>query len=218
VESEALIGHLASGLRPVRVLPSPVRQAMGWLVIALAVVAAAVALEGLRADLVARMRQPAEVLQCLASIVTAALAALAATMLARPDRDARWGLVPVAALLVWLASLGWGTALDFARLGAVVSGETEHWGCVGFVAGVGTPLTLGLLVMLRHAGPVRPLPVLLLGGLASGALTSAGCTLAHHLDAALMVLVWHGGAVLALVLLGWQAGRWVLARPLGAGP
>ena len=70
-----------------------------------------------------------------------------------------------------------------------------------------------MLLLLRHAGPVRPLPVLLLGGLASAALCSAGLSLFHHLEAALMVLVWHGGALAVVVVLGWRLGRPLLQRP-----
>ncbi len=56
-------------------------------------------------------------------------------------------------------------------------------------------------------GRIRPVPVAALGGLAGAALSAAGLSLFHHLDAALMVLIWHGGST-SLVVAGFMlAGR-----------
>lgn len=214
MRTEDLIGRLAAELRPVRRLAPPGRQAALWLALAALAVAAAVALHGgFRPDIGARLRLPYEVAQWLASVATGASAALAAAMLARPDRSWRWALLPLPAVAAWVASLGWGCLADLARLGpgALVLGTS--WGCLRFVLLLGVPLAAALLLLLRHAGPVRPEPVLLLGSLAAAAVCSAGLSLFHHLDAALMVLVWHGGAALLLVALGRLLGRPLLARP-----
>jgi hypothetical protein len=215
VESEALIAELARRLKPVRVLPSPARQAAAWFGLAAATVTAVTLLDGVRPDLAARLAVPSELAQWLASIATALAGALAAAMLARPDRPVAWALLPLAPLVAWLAALGFGAAADVARLGPAAMEVGENWGCVVFTAGLGLVLTLGLLVMLRHAGPVRPVPVLIFGGLASAALTSAGCSVAHRIDAALPVLVWHGAAVLLAVGLAWAFGGRLLVRPPG---
>ena len=161
------------------------------------------------------MALPQEAAQFLASIATGLAAALAAAMLARPDRSSAWALLPVAPLVLWLGGLGWGCFADLGRMGpAGAGGMGTSWGCLKFILLLGTPLTAALFLLLRHAGPVRPLPVLLLGGLASAALCSAGLSLFHHLDAMLMILVWHGGAVAVLVVLGWAlAGRCCCGRP-----
>jgi hypothetical protein len=215
VESEQLIDRLAAGLRPVRRLPPPGLQALLWCALAVLVIGLAVAVEGLRHDLAQRMALPQELAQFLASIATGLAAALAAAMLARPDRSPGWALLPVAPLALWLGSLGWGCFADLARMGPAAWAMGSSWGCLKFIVLMGTPLTAAMLLLLRHAGPVRPLPVLLLGGLASAALCSAGLSLFHHLDAMLMVLVWHGGAVAVLVVLGWALGRPLLMRAPG---
>ena len=111
-------------------------------------------------------------------------------------------MVPLA---LWLGGLGWGCFADLGRMGPEAWAMGTSWGCLKFILLMGTPLTAALFLLLRHAGPVRPLPVLLLGGLASAALCSAGLSLFHHLDAMLMILLWHGGR--------WRcwwcwAGRW----------
>jgi hypothetical protein len=212
VRTEDLIGDLAIELRPVRRLPSPGAQAALWLGLAVVAIALAVALHGLRHDLAARMLLPHEVAQWLASVATGVAAALAAAMLARPDRNWRWALLPLPPLLAWGLSLGWGCLADLARMGPAALTLGTSWGCLRFIILLGAPLTALQLWLLRHAGPVRPVPVLLLGGLASAALCSAGLSLFHHLDAAVMVLLWHGGAMAVLVLLGWLLGRPLLLR------
>ncbi len=69
-----------------------------------------------------------------------------------------------------------------------------------------------MLWALRHAAWIRPVPVALLGCLAAATLCSAGLSLFHHLDAALMILLWHGGAVMLVIGLGGAIGRWVHRR------
>ncbi|MBL6076708.1 DUF1109 domain-containing protein [Belnapia sp. T18] len=212
MRSEELIGELAAGLQPVRRMASPWRQAALWLGLAAAAVGTAVLMNGLRHDLHQRMLMPQEVGQWLASVLAGVLAAVAAAMLARPDRSWRWALLPVPALLAWFASLGWGCLSDLARLGPMAGQMRASWPCLRFILAMGLPLAAAQFWLLRHAGPVRPLPVLLVGGLASAALCSAGLSLFHHLDAAVMVLLWHGGAMLMLVLAGALLGRPLFMR------
>ena len=80
-----------------------------------------------------------------------------------------------------------------------------------FIVGFGIPLTAGILWLARHAAPIRPTPVAALAGLAAAAVASVGLSLVHHLDAAAMVLIWHGGSVAlvtaAAALLGPRAMR-----------
>jgi hypothetical protein len=211
VRTEDLIGRLAQDLKPVRRLAPPWRRAAVWLAFALLVIGAAVAIEGPRHDLMQRIALPFEVMQWSASVATGVLAAFAAFMVALPDRSPHWVLLPLPTLLLWAGSLGWGCLADIARLGPAALTLGTSWGCLGFIAGLGLPLTATILWALRHAGPVRPVPVTLLGGLAAAALCSAGLSLFHHLDAALMVLIWHGGATALVVLLGWGVGRPALA-------
>ena len=212
MRSEELIGELAAGLRPVRRMASPWRQAALWLGLAAMGVGTAVLANGLRHDFHQRMLMPQEVGQWVASVLAGVLAAVAAAMLARPDRSWRWALLPVPALLAWFASLGWGCLADLARLGPMAGQMRTSWPCLRFILAMGIPLAAAQFWLLRHAGPVRPLPVLLLGGLASAALCSAGLSLFHHLDAAVMVLLWHGGAMLLLVVAGALLGRPLLMR------
>ncbi|MBL6454151.1 DUF1109 domain-containing protein [Belnapia sp. T6] len=215
MRTEDFIGQLAGGLRPVRRMAPPGRQAALWLGLAAGAVGLAVLAHGLRHDLQERMLMPQEVAQWVASVLAGGGSALAAAMLARPDRSWRWALLPVPALLVWFVSLGWGCLADLARLGPMEGQLGTSWGCLRFILAMGLPLAAAQFWLLRHAGPVRPGPVLLLGGLASAALCSAGLSLFHHLDAAVMILLWHGGAMALLVVAGWLLGRPFLASRAG---
>ncbi|MBX9701172.1 MAG: DUF1109 domain-containing protein [Acetobacteraceae bacterium] len=212
MRTEELIGGLARDLHPVRRMAGPLVQAGLWLGGAALVIAIAVALHGPRADLAARLMLPQEGAQLLAALGTGVTAAIAAALLARPDRSRRWALLPLPFALAWVAMLGLGCLGDMARLGEAALRPRLSTGCLRFIIGLGVPLGAGLILLLRHAGPVRPTPVLLLAGLASAALCSVGLTLFHHLDAALEVLVSHGLAIGVVALLGRALGRPLLMR------
>jgi hypothetical protein len=210
--TEDVLAGLVADLRPVRRLPAPAWRAAGWLAAAAAAIGLAVAWTGLRHDIGARLALRYEVGQWLASVITGVLAAVAAFLVALPDRSPRWALLPLPALAVWLATLGLGCVADLVRMGPQTLALDTSWSCLRFIAGMGLPLLGFMLWVLRHAAPIRPVPVALLGGLAAASLCSAGLSLFHHLDAALMVLLWHGGAVLLVIGLGGVFGRTVYGR------
>jgi hypothetical protein len=210
--TEEVLAGLVADLRPVRRLAAPGRRAAGWLAAAAAVIGVAVAWSGLRHDIGARLALPYEVGQLLASIITGVLATVAAFVVALPDRSPRWALLPLPVLAVWVSMLGWGCFADLARLGPEALALGTSWGCLRFIAGLGIPMLGSLLWVLRHAAPIRPVPVALLGGLAAATLCSAGLSLFHHLDAALMILLWHGGAVMLVIGLAGATGQLVYRR------
>ncbi|MBR0655259.1 NrsF family protein [Plastoroseomonas arctica] len=193
--TEDLISRMSHGLAPVRRLPSPTALTLRWLGIAVIVVAGAVALVGLRHDLQARIDAGLDLRQMAAAGLTGVLAALAAFQLSFPDRDPRWALLPLPAFALWLANLGWGCLQDFARLGPEGLHLTTSFPCLAFILGFGLPLSLAMAWLGRHAVLIRPGPVAALGGLAAASITNIGLTLTHHLDAAAMVLAWHGLAI-----------------------
>jgi len=200
MKTEDMIGRLAAELRPVRRLAPPLRRAVAWIGFAALVIAACVMLFGPRHDLMERLSRPQEAAQLAFALATGLLAAIAAFQLSVPDRSARWALLPLPAAAGWIGSLGWGCLAELARQGSRALQLDTSWGCFGFIVLTGVPLSLSLMWMLRHAGPIRPVPVAVLGGLAGAAIAAGGLSLFHHLDAAAMVLAWHGGATLLVVL------------------
>ena len=207
MNTDDLIARLAGELRPVKRLAPPLPRAAAWLGLAALVVAAAVLALGPRHDLMERLSRPHEVAQLVFALATGVLAAIAAFELSLPDRSPRWAWLPLPAAAGWIGSLGMGCLADVAREGpqALVLGTS--WGCFRFIVLMGVPLAVSLVWMLRHAGPIRPVPVAVLGGLAGAAISAVGLSLFHHLDAAAMVLAWHGGSTALVVLAFLAVGR-----------
>jgi hypothetical protein len=75
---------------------------------------------------------------------------------------------------------------------------------------------VAMLWLARHAAWLRAGPVAALGGLSAAALASVGLSLIHYLDAALMVLVWHGVSVLVVTGLASILGPRLMRRGLAA--
>jgi len=80
------------------------------------------------------------------------------------------------------------------------------------------PLSLAMLIMLRHAAALRPTEVSVVGGLAVAAITSFALSLVHDLDATIMILIWNLGTAAIIAGLasafGRQALAWVASRVL----
>lgn len=214
MRSEDLIGRLAADLRPVRPARHPATATAIWLAVAAAVIVAAVLVSGLRHDLAARLAAGFDLPQILAATATGILAAFAAFQLALPERNRRWALLPVPAAIAWLATMGWGCLEDLARLGPEALQVGVSLPCLAFIVGLGVPLTVAMLWLARHAAWLRAGPVAALGGLSAAALASAGLSLIHYLDAALMVLVWHGLSVLVVAGLASMLGPRMMRRGL----
>ncbi|WP_372616809.1 NrsF family protein [Falsiroseomonas sp.] len=218
MRSEDLITQLAAGLRPVRRVWHPAKSTAVWLLLAGGVIGAAIAVFGLRHDLAQRLASGFDLPQLIAALATGLLAAFAAFELALPDRDQRWALLPLPAVVAWLATMGWGCLQDLARFGPEGLRLTTSYPCLAFIAGLGVPLTMGMLWLARHAAPLRPTPVAALGGLSAAALASVGLSAIHHLNAAVMVLVWHGLAVLVVTLVATFLGPRVMRAEEAAAP
>lgn len=216
MRTDDLIARLATGLRPVARLPHPLLLALGWLGLAALLLGALVAFSGLRHDAPARLLLPEERVNLAAALATGIAAAIAAFQLALPDRDERWAWLPVPPALAWLAGLGWGCLRDLAEGGWAGLGLGTSFECMRFIVLSGLPLTVAMLWMARHAAPLRPEPVAASAGLAAAALASVALSLIHHLDAAAMVLIWHGLSVLLVVIVTRRWGARAM-RALG-GP
>ncbi len=205
--TDRLVAHLAADLTPVAPLPHPLLRAGVWFLAAVSVGALAVLIAGLRPGIADHLARPPALLEWLSAIATALLAAAAAFLVAVPGRSAAWALLPAPALGLWLASIGWGCVSDWVRFGPEGLVPGASLGCLASIVLISLPTGGLMLWMLRHAARVRPTATVALGMLATSGLASAALTLFHHLDAAVMVLTWHGGTVAVLVLLASASSR-----------
>ncbi len=218
-DTSTLIRQLSERAAPVRPLAPPLLRTVGWLAFAMLVVAVVVAVSGLRDGLAATLASPAGALELAASLATGVAAAYAAFQVSVPGRSPRWGWLPVPFLLAWLGGLGLGCVADFARMGgAAFAFQGEVRECALAIGLVSLPLALGMLLMVRHAGVVRPAVSAWLAMVSAAALASVGVSLVHEGESAWMVLVWHLGAVVLLSLACLACSRplfaWIgYARP-----
>jgi hypothetical protein len=205
--TDDLISRLAADLRPVRRLAPPMWRAAGWLAFAALLIAAAVAVFGLRPDIAERLRDMGEMVQWLASAATGVLAAVAAFQLSLPDRSPRWILLPLPAAAIWVGTLGLGCLAEVLKIGPAALSPGLSPGCMAFILGLGLPLAGSLVWMLRYAVAIRPVPVAAMGGLAGASLSAAGLWLFHELEGAAEALVWHAGMTLVVVAILLAFGR-----------
>lgn len=207
--SEDLIAALAGSARSVTPLRPPMMRAAIWLALAIAVVAVSVYMHGVKDDLVEDMLQPLEMLEWLAALATGVGAIVAAFHLSLPDRSPRWALLALIPAALWLATVGLGCLADVVEMGWGAFAWGEPWLCFRYITEMGVPLTLVSLVMLRYAGPIRPLQTMVMAALGMSGLSAAGLTFFHPEHTAWLGLIWHGAA-LALVLACGALGAAVL--------
>lgn len=200
-----LIDLLVADAAPVRRLRSPATRAACWLLFAGLVMLCVGIAHGVRPDLGLKLRQPLCVIPIAAAMATGVLAAAGAFIASVPGRSRRWLLLPVPAAVGWLATIGYGCLTDWVVIGAdgVSIGETAR--CFATLVLVSTPLSLVMLIMLRHVARLSPAPVTMVGSLSVAAMTAMALAILHPVDAAAMILLWNLG-VTALFL--WLSGRY----------
>lgn len=195
---QQLIDDLSRDLKPVRrVRPSTL--ALIWLVL--------VALFGdylaLHADLpamIARLSAAPDMwLAASGSAVTAVLAVLAAFITGMPGRSARWALLPLPALAVWIFESGMGCLRVWHIPGVDYATISDSHGCFMFIVLLSLPLSLLLMVLLRWTFPLRPNLTLALGGLAAAGAAATLLNFFHPYDASVEDLLAHALAVAVVV-------------------
>ena len=218
ISTPDLVDALVADATPVRRLRPPLKRAVLWLLLAAFILALLAVAQGVRADLLERLQQPAFVITMTASLLTGALAAIAAFMVSLPDRSRMWLLLPTPALVAWLSTLGVQCLTNWVSFdpAGIRLGETAR--CFATLVLTSLPLSLAMLVMLRHAALFRPTAVTLASSLAVAAITATALSLFHVFDATVMILVWNVGAGALIVALGGMLSRrmfsWVAPRSL----
>jgi hypothetical protein len=211
-ETQRLIDTLVAGATPVRRLRPPLARALAWLALAAGILVLLAIGHGVRSDLVDHLRQPIFVVSIAAALLTGVLAAVAAFFVSLPDRSQSWLLLPLPALAVWVATIGYGCLTDWVAIGpdGVHLGETLR--CFATLVLTSVPLAIALAMMLRHAALLRPVAAIVAGALAVAAITSSALALLHDIDATAMILIWNLGTAAVITMLGGAFGgrmlRW----------
>jgi len=207
-----LIERLAGSAHPVRRLWSPCWRTRAWIVVLVAGASALAVSFGFRPDLAERLSDPWFTAGLAGSAVTGILAACAAFLISLPDRSRLWVLLPLPAVLLWLATVGGGclfawVGTDFAhiRLAQLVR-------CFIALGLITIPLLTAMLWMLRHAARLHPRPVIYSSALSVAAFIATALTLLHRFDGSVMILVTNFGVVALALLIDSLLGAWIV-RP-----
>ena len=201
-----LIESLVANAAPVRRLRPPVARAVGWLLFAALMLALLAISHEVRPDLALRLRQPEFVIGIAASLATGVLAAIASFIASIPDRSRRWLLLPLPALVLWVSTIGYGCLVNWVSLSPSLPLGNEA-GCFALLVLTGVPLSLAMLIMLRHAALLAPTRVAISGSLAVAAVTATALSIFHEHDASAIILIWNFGTAVLLVALGGAFGR-----------
>ena len=198
---EELIETLCAEVRPVKPLPDPLRRSLATLGALGLVAAAAIYLFGDVQPLLGRYegREPLLVAEMLAMLATAVLGVTAAFFAAIPGRSRLWLLAPLPPFAAWLLLSGLGCYRELAHSGP--SGwEIGHSAqCLLFIAGASLLLGPPLLWRLSRARPIDPLPVALLGGLGTAALSAFVLLFFHQTAVTFIDLAMHLAAILLVM-------------------
>lgn len=197
MDTNRLIDALVADLEPVTPLPPPWLRLTTWLAIALPAVALVVAAKGLRADLAMKLADPTFAAQEIMMIATAVIGGWAALSAGIPGTP-RWvSWTPSVPFLAWLSTMGHQWWQEWAHRGLSGMEFGLDLQCIPGIAMAGIVPIIAMTAMVRKGSRFNASVSVFWGTLASAALGNAGLRLFHPVDAALMVIVWQFGTVLA---------------------
>ena len=197
MNTNELIQRLSRDLAPVEPLWRPGSRAVMWLIVAAVYVAVLTALlsnGGAAIDLAS----PRVWLPNLAAIAASLLASWAAFASIIPGHSRRPAVFAALGALAWFAAVA-ATSRWHSDVATIV-GSRHEMACVAIIVVGGAPVLVAMTAMLRRGAAFTPGTTAAFAALAAGALMNVGACFwrPHAVDA--VTLVWHGGAILALVL------------------
>ncbi|HTS94727.1 MAG TPA: NrsF family protein [Stellaceae bacterium] len=215
--TERLIERLAADATPMRRLPPPAMRTVLWLLPVAALAAIGILVFSDLRTFLERARDPKLAIELAATLVTGIAGVLAAFELSLPDRSRLWALLPLPTLALWIASSGYSCYRHWIAFGPEgwEIGESSH--CLAFILATGLPLGASLLLLLRRACPLSPIPVAAMGGLGVAGIAAFLLQFFHPFDVTFMDLGVHlvavGLVVAVLSLLAKLPPRDAAARP-----
>jgi len=203
MKTEDFIVGLAREAHPVRRLGHPWRRAALWTVATAIYLAIVVVFMAPPDRLAAAFGDLRFLFGQLAAVVVGLTASAAALATVVPGYSRRVVMAPIAALLVWIATVGISGWHDALRYGASGVGLQTDWPCMRAITMIAIPPAVALVRMLQYGAPLTSRLTLSLAALSAAGLGNvAACVIRPH-ESTLTVLLWHG--TLALLLCGFAA-------------
>ena len=198
-DTDRLIGRLAASAEPVRRLRPPLLRAALWLAAVAAAVSAAILIFADLHVFAVRAANPKLALELTGTLLTGILAVIAAFELSLPDRSRAWALLPLPSLALWIGASGYSCWRHWLVHGPDGWAIGESANCFRFILGVSVPLAASLVVVLRRAAPLAPVPVAAMGGLGVAGIAAFALQFFHPFDVTFMDLGVHAVAVAIVV-------------------
>ena len=210
-----LITTLSANLKPVQRLRPPIFRAASWLLLAVFVLALIGMSHGVRPDITQALADYSFALRLIGSLSTGFLGAVATFMLVLPDRSRWWALLPVPTLVIWMMTVGQQCLTHWVAIGPDGMSLGESAECFATLALTSLPISLAMLLMLLHAGPLYPVLVAVLGSLAVAGIAASALSIFHQADASAMILMFNLGTALLLVGIGSVLGHFLTSLHMG---
>ena len=197
MNTNELIQRLSRDLAPVEPLWRPGSRAVAWLLAAAIYVVVLTALLA-KSGSPLELASPRVWLPHLAAIATCLLASWAAFASVIPGHSRGPAVWAALAALVWITTVV--VASQWHSDVATIVAARHEAACVAVIVLGGAPLLVAMVAMLRRGAPFTPGTTAAFAALAVGAITNIGACFwrPHAVDD--VMLVWHGGAIVALVL------------------
>ena len=197
MNTNELIQRLSRDLAPVEPLWRPGSRAVAWLLAAAIYVVVLTALLA-KSGSPLELASPRVWLPHLAAIATCLLASWAAFASVIPGHSRGPAVWAALAALVWITTVV--VASQWHSDVATIVAARHEAACVAVIVLGGAPLLVAMVAMLRRGAPFTPGTTAAFAALAVGAITNISACFwrPHPVDD--VTLVWHGGAILVLVL------------------
>jgi len=207
MRTDQLIDQLVHDLRPSPPLRPAWLRASRWLLGATAYLGLLALALTSSADVAANgtgWRFVAPQVAALAMAASAAVAAFASTV---PGASGRPLMATAGAAVLWIATLSGGAVEELRSTGGAGLLAPGEWSCVALAVIGGALPALGMAAMLRRGALLSPVLTTALGAVSITSLANIAACVSHPHPSSAVILVWHGGFIVALAALAALASR-----------
>lgn len=216
LSTDEFIEILVSQHRPVRSRTKTIQGALLGIG-GMATAYSLLSLGSLRADLPAHAVDPLFVTSVATSALIWIAGVVSLLLLRAPQRSGRWLLLPIGALILWLAVEFTGVVADLSSHGRAAFAFASSPECPLAIIGLGTTALVALLTVARDAMRLWKIPAVGAAAAAAASLPASLLNLFHPLDTAAMVLLWHGTTVGAMTAAAMLVAHHRFRRQIAGG-